>query len=339
MGTMREALEAAFTEVEGKPEANTPEPDPVKEPVQEPSQKPEHEEPEGEESEPEEAKGSKPEAPAVEKPAKPAAKPSKYDKAPGSWKPTAREKWSQIQDPELREEIYRRDAEVTRGLNQSKKDAEFGKEISGLVAPFQGSFHAAGVTPQNAIQSLLQTDAILRNGTPTDKAQRAYDILAYYGVDIQLLSNIIQGTQPQQEQNPEVAQLRERLARLESGQNSNQQQMVTGLKAEVDTFAADESNEFYRDVRLQMATLLETGGAKDLKEAYDKACWADPDIRKVLLERQAVELSKKVSKNAARAREASSSLNGSGEPVSEQVDPKNLRAVLEHAWDSAGNRL
>jgi hypothetical protein len=107
----------------------------------------------------------------------------------------------------------------------------------------------------------------------------------------------------------------------------------------LETFSNDPKNEFYLDVRMDMATLLESGRAKDLKDAYDKAVWANPETRQVMLERQAVELSKKVSKRAAAAREASSSINGSGEPVSHQVDSANLRAVIESAWDSAGNRL
>jgi len=263
----------------------------------------------------------------------------KLEKAPGSWKPAAREKWASV-DPTIRAEIYRREAEISRGLNQSTKDASFGREINEIVAPYQHTFRAAGTDAKTAVSKLLETDAVLRYGTPIDKAQRAYEILSYYGVDVQALGALIMGEQPaQQPVDPQVQALQQRLAALESGNQNQQEKFVADLRTELETFASDPKNEFYRDVRLDMATLLEAGRAKDLQDAYDKAVWANPETRQVLLDRQAVELSKSVSKKAAAAREASSSINGSGEPVTHQVDPSNLRSVIASAFDTAGDRL
>jgi hypothetical protein len=344
---IRDALEEAFSvteaekpELEDKVAATAADASPPSETpaATEPESKGDQSPPQGE---PPADKAQAPQEGGTQKEAAPAEAPlaQKLEKAPGSWKPAAREKWASV-DPTIREEIYRREAEISRGLNQSTKDASFGREINEIVAPYQHTFRAAGTDAKTAVSKLLETDAVLRYGTPIDKAQRAYEILSYYGVDVQALGALIMGEQPPQQQvDPQVAALQQRLAALESGNQSQQEQFVSSLKTELETFASDPKNEFYRDVRLDMATLLESGRAKDLQDAYDKAIWANPETRQVLLDRQAVELSKNVSKRAAAAREASSSINGSGEPVTHQVDPANLRAVIASAFDSAGDRL
>lgn len=270
-------------------------------------------------------------------PAKPASD-DKLAKAPGSWKPAAREKWAGL-DPEVRAEIYRREAEVSRGLNQYQTDAKFGRELQDTIKPFEHTMRAAGVEPQQAIRALLETDHSLRFGTPVEKAQRVLEIMNFYGVNVDTLGAVLQGAPQPEPVDPKVAQLQARLAQLEQGTLQQQSQVAAQLKSEVESFAANPANEFYRDVREQMATLLESGVATDLQDAYDKATWANPEVRKVLLQRQAAELSSKVSQTAARARNASSSIRSSGEPIRTSVDPSNLRAVLEAAWDSQGNRL
>lgn len=341
---IRDALEQAFPEVEDKPNeqaapaADLTPPSDTAASSAEPESKGDQSPPPGEppaDTELAKTEGGPKEAP----PPLEGQSDVKLDKAPGSWKPAAREKWASV-DPAIRAEVYRREAEISRGLNQSTKDAAFGREINEIVNPYQHTFRAAGTDAKTAVSKLLETDSVLRYGTAIDKAQRAYEILSYYGVDVQALGALIMGEQPNVAPvDPQVASLQQRLAALESGNQNQQDNFVTSLRTELDKFAGDPKNEFYRDVRLDMATLLEAGRAKDLRDAYDKAVWANPETRQVMLDRQAVELSKNVSKRAAAAREASSSINGSGEPVSHQVDPANLRAVISAAFDTAGDRL
>lgn len=337
--SLREALSSAFDAAEPTNEEVKPSVPPVEEeaPVAASSESaPASDEQEGTDPPQEPVKAEQSEEKPEEKPETPAA--NKYDKPPGSWKPAAREKWATV-DPEVRAEIYRRDAEVSRGISQYQADAKVGREFQEVVKPFEGTMRAAGVTPSQAIQSLLQTDHSLRFGTPVEKAQRVFEIMAFYGVSAEHLASVIDGTARQPEVPPEVAQLQARLAQLEQGRQVEQSRTVDTLRSEVDRFASDPANEFYRDVRDQMATLLEKGVARDLKDAYDQAVWANPETRKVLLQRQAAEQVQKVSQNAQRARAASSSIRSSGEPVKTSVDPGNLRAVLEAAWDSSGGRL
>jgi hypothetical protein len=242
-------------------------------------------------------------------------------------------------DPEIRAEVYRRDAEISRGIGQYQADAKVGREFQDAVRPYEHTMRAAGVSPTQAVQSLLQADHSLRFGTPVEKAQRVYEIMAFYGVSAEHLAAAIDGTARQPEVPPELAQLHARLAQLEQGRQFEQDRAVDTLRGEVGRFANDPANEFYQDVRDQMATLLEKGVARDLKDAYDQAVWANPETRKVLLQRQAAGQAHQASQSAQRARAASSSIRSSGEPVMTTVDPGNLRAVLEAAWDSTGGRL
>jgi hypothetical protein len=53
------------------------------------------------------------------------------------------------------------------------------------------------------------------------------------------------------------------------------------------TFKADPANRYYENVREHMASLIEAGHAESLKDAYEMACWARPDIRALLLKQAA----------------------------------------------------
>jgi len=124
--------------------------------------------------------------------------------------------------------------------------------------------------------------------------------------------------QPQQQQNPDIAHLMNEIAALrqstnpEAIRNQLQEQMESAnIKTEVDAFASNPKNNFLEQVKPLMASLLSSGQAKDLQEAYDKACWSDPTIRTSLLAAQNTELDAKRKAEVRAKKQASVSINGS----------------------------
>jgi hypothetical protein len=70
--------------------------------------------------------------------------------------------------------------------------------------------------------------------------------------------------------------------------------------------------EHYQEVKPLMQILLERGEAKDLKDAYEQAIWARPDIRSKVLESQrAEEEQKRLQAQAAKAEKKVKAANAS----------------------------
>lgn len=151
------------------------------------------------------------------------------------------------------------------------------------------------------------------------------------------------------------------LQTLQQRFDANQQQSEASLQqqaqAEVQAFAADPANLYFNDVAGAVADLIAVnraaGGQMTLKEAYDRAAWADPTIRGHLINAQAqaqatesarqAEEQRKAREAADRAKaqqanNAAGSVTGSPTPGSQgpvvvqgSVRDSLLAAMREHA--------
>jgi hypothetical protein len=66
------------------------------------------------------------------------------------------------------------------------------------------------------------------------------------------------------------------------------QQHAAGAQTDIERFASDPKHMFFDNVRGEMSFLLQSGKAVSLGDAYDKACWADKEIRELLIKQQAL---------------------------------------------------
>jgi len=73
------------------------------------------------------------------------------------------------------------------------------------------------------------------------------------------------------------------------------------------------------------------GQALSLQDAYDRACWANPEIRNVLTQRQERERAQQTSQVAQTARRAAASVGGSPAFNASQEAPSDLRSAIEFA--------
>ncbi|AZW14219.1 hypothetical protein CS344_20105 [Bordetella bronchiseptica] len=144
-------------------------------------------------------------------------------------------------------------------------------------------------------------------------------IASDYGIDLQ---KAVQ-TSP----DPRMWQLErqlheERMAR-EEFQRSIQDRDTTAATSEIEAFAAEPQNEHFAVVRGDMAQLLQSGIATSLQDAYDKAVWARPDLRKSLVDKERIEAEKRAIEQArkAKAKSAASSVKGSPPSSSGALKP------------------
>lgn len=105
------------------------------------------------------------------------------------------------------------------------------------------------------------------------------------------------------------------------------ERVASGVKAEaerrdIDTriaaFSADPKNKFFQNVRQDMAILVHAAdiAKKDIniEQAYDAACWQNPEIRALLINEASSGRSKQAEVAASKARNAAKSVGGSPTP-------------------------
>jgi hypothetical protein len=349
----REAMEKAFDSLSTETETEKPvkeTPPETKEPTkEEPVVKPEPiDEPEKKPLK--ELKKGKAEPKVEVKPEEP-AKPSR---APQSWKPALRDKFGKL-DAEMQAEIIRREADINRTLNESAAARRVSTEFYNVVRPYEHLIRASGVTPIQAVSNLVNTAAGLQTGTPVQKAQIAANICAAYGVDLRILDQILAGQQPTAESKANsdlMAQIDQRLkpvqdfiGRVESGQQATNDRVMQETAQEAEAFATDEKNEFFEDLREDIADILDLAANRNremsLKEAYDLACQQHPEIGKIVKERTEAAATAERAKNFDRSKRASVS-ESAGTPgglgKSGRAAGESRRDSISRAWEDLSAR-
>jgi hypothetical protein len=247
-------------------------------------------------------------------------------KAPQSWPAADRAHWDKI-PVDVQAVIARREEEAHKGITQLGQDASYGKQIKEVIAPYLPIIRAEGGTEAGAVRDLLQTAYVLRTANAEQKVGLFRQLAGQFGVDL----NAVTAGAPQVD--PQVQSLQRELAQvkgfLHQGQQQQHQQVQDQVQSVIDSFAADPKNEFYEQVKPLMGSLLVNGQARDMQEAYDMACHANPDVRSTILTRQTVEADAKraaeANAKAAAKRRASGSVNGSpGAPVTATTTAQNL---------------
>jgi len=188
-------------------------------------------------------------------------------------------------DPVVMQEFIRRSDEMHRGLEQYREKAQFGESIRTAIAPYMENIKSYGMTPDVAVQSLFQADSMLRSGTADQKVQMLHKIAADYGINIQQVAQ----TQPVPFDGTSYA-LQQKLSQMESWiaqqTQAREQQESATLNSEIERFSSDPANVHFAAVRDDMAGLLQAGMATDLRDAYEKAIYANPTVRSQVLAQQ-----------------------------------------------------
>jgi len=222
--------------------------------------------------------------------------------APKSWAKETHEVWSKL-DPAAQDQIELREKQILDGLDQYKTEAHFGKAMRDVLSPYKPILAAQGIDEPQAVQYLMNAHYKLTQGT---KEQR---IAAYQklGQDLRLTEAAPASNLP-----PEVQQLQERLNSIESGLTARQQAELAEVRSrsaqEVNAFASDPAHQYFDEVADDIVAMIQAG--HPLKEAYEKAVWANPVTRQKEIARLQTEsdkaLKEKAKHEAEAARKASS---------------------------------
>lgn len=248
---------------------------------------------------------------------------------PNGWSAEAKAKWHEL-PPEIQAAVNQREQDVAKFTSKTDEERQFGREMQRAVAPYLAQIQAEGGTPAGAVQSLLNTAYILRNGSPQQKQQALLGVAQQFNIQLPT-----PGEQPQIP--PELHALYQRINQLEGSltqfQQGSMQATQAQIQSEIEAFAANPANQYFQEVKAHMAALLKEGLATDLQDAYDQACHARRDIRTTLSAQQrASEEQKRIADQRAQAdaarRKAVSITGGPGVAAAAAPADRSLREEL-----------
>lgn len=265
-------------------------------------------------------KGQFAKAPETEQPAQqvaPGAEPQQPVAAimpPVSWKAAAKAKFATL-DPEVQQEVLRREKEITDGLAQWDQKVGAANKLDALLAPHDQRLALAGSNRENYLRGLLTADDMLRG---PNREQALAQIARMYGIPLPTGQ-----PQPQQQQAaPQVSpQHVGELVQTEL-QRWREQESQAAADSTIAEFAANPANLYFDNVKAEMGALLQAGAATTLKEAYDMACHARPDIRALLTPAPVLQ-------SAKPAQPAGLSVTGSPPIGGHKAPPNGSRESIE----------
>ena len=314
-----------------------------------------------------EAPAAKPEAPAAKPetesqgvatppaPDAPTTPEFPVDKAPQSWRPAQKAKWDAL-DPDVRQEVVRREREMTRTLGETAQARQVASHFQQTVQPYMARIQSLGAQPLQAVGELLKSDHILSTAPPQQRAQFMAKMITDYGVDIQALDSALAGKAQPESMDTRVEQLlQQRLAPFQTYLQQQQQREQAAAQRERDTLntsieqmQSDTAKYPHFDtVREDMADLIEIQAKRGvylpLDQAYTRAIAMNPEVSQVVNAASTAE-AKRLSALAANAKaqkalSASKSVGGSpGGTPSGAPSASDRRAIIEAAFDSVGGR-
>lgn len=261
--------------------------------------------------------------------------------APSSLTGAIKEKWNSF-DEDVKAEWKKREDDIHKTMTRHDGELNLGRKIKEAVTPYMHVIQAEGGTVEGAFNDYLNSAYVLRTGTPMQKTQLVQTIAKQFGVDLQ------QAAQPQQRQDPNMVYMQQKIQELEKLANPEtirsqlQEDMNRdSMQNEINSFAADPANKHFETVRTVMGSLMETGQAETMQEAYDMACYANPNIRSTLLAAQTADLEEKRKKEIASKRAAAVSVNGSPDSTSPRArtSKKSLEDDLREQMLASQGRL
>ena len=291
---------------------------------------------------PEQSEAKDTKATETEKPEQKGAKQTNdEDAAPGFLSPAAQAQWASL-NPILRREIkkYERDgATNAQSLNEKLKtlEPEY-NEWSRVTAPYKDRFARQGMTmPQvfNQLMALVQQADQDFPGFVREQARmRNFD-----------LTQLV--VEPGIQVDPKVSQLENQLRQIQSQLYGQQQAQVQSqqqvVQSQIEQFqnATDESGNpkhpYFENVKKAMGALMQIDPNMTLDQAYDRAVYADPEIRALVLTDQRAKDEEKRRAESIRLQNAAKSSAGrpSGVPAGALPPGSNIRAHLLRAMEMA----
>lgn len=276
------------------------------------------------------------EAATTVEPTEPSPEPAVWERPPASWKKDYHEVW-QTADPRLKEYAWQREEEMKAGVQPLLTKAQFADQMQQAIEPYMQNIRGLGIEAPQAVKALMEADNILRHGSAQQKQQYFATLAQQYGINMGEVQ-----TQPVDPnfyaiQN-ELAQVRGEVLNWKQQQESAQNQ---ALLNEITQF--QQKAEYFEDARPTMIQLLNSGVAKDLDDAYQKALRLDNDLftkQQQSLQAKADAEKREASNRAAKAaRAAAVSVKSSTPGAATKTNAQDRRSLLSEQFDNINERF
>jgi hypothetical protein len=276
--------------------------------------------------------------------AEPEAQPAEVIEPPRSWSAEEKAEFTKL-PPEIQKTLSRREADRDRLLTQKANELAREKhrytELDRVLEPHRQEMHLAGMTEAQGIARLVAAHDYLKK-SPAEAIQW---LAREYGADLNSL-NKPDTTDPTVRQlQQQVAQL---TAQLHGHSQAQTQERETTILQEIERFATEAkdgkpAHPHWEAVSSDMPALIQIvkgqsphlSNREVLQEAYDRAVWANPEVRESLRKSEAEQAqAKQRAEQAAaaeRARKAAVSVSGAPGGSSARA-PETVRAALEQVW-------
>lgn len=212
---------------------------------------------------------------------------------PSSWAPAAKTAYAAL-SPELKAEIHRRESDFLAGQSQLLPDAQLGRQMKSIAAPYQALMATENATIDQALGAYLRQAATLRTGTMEQKASMIALGIKQHGISLDAINAALEGKTPpaaapaQQEfRDPRFDQY---LAEQEQRETQQIVSVIDRWTAEVDAqgqplrpFAANVMADMIARVPSVKAANQGISHEQALTKAYEDAVWANPETRQLKL--------------------------------------------------------
>lgn len=241
-----------------------------------------------------------------------------------------------------------REAEYTR---RSQEHAEFRRTAEPLVQavqPFTDYLTQiapqVGQTPAQMISSILAAEYRLRNGQPAERYQAFAQLAQSYGIDLAALTSgqIPVHHQPTQQPYIDPRFLNEHESLKRDLAELKRERELEASNRQIEAFASEKDEQghpkypYFEKVRHVMASIIQSGQATDLADAYTKATEPLRELidKELAAKKAAVEAEQKAA--LEKARKAAPVKTSSGAIPKGATQAKGLDAHISAAMERAG---
>ena len=266
----------------------------------------------------------------------PPAEPPVWERPPASWKKDYHEAWTTA-DPKLKEYAWKREEEMRAGVQPLLSKAQYADQMQQAIEPYMNNIRGLGIEAPQAVKALMEADNVLRHGSPQQKQAYFAQLAQQYGINMGEVQ--IQPTDPNfyAIQN-ELAQVRGEVLNWKQQQENAQNE---ALLSEINQFQSKA--EYFEEARPTMIQLLNSGVAKDLDDAYQKAIRLDNDLftkHQQASQGQADAAKREASNRAAKAaRAAAVSVKSSTPGAATSTKAQDRRSLLMEQFDNLNERF
>jgi len=266
----------------------------------------------------------------------PPAEPPVWERPPASWKKDYHEAWTTA-DPKLKEYAWKREEEMKAGVQPLLTKAQYADQMQQAIEPYMNNIRGLGIEAPQAVKALMEADNVLRHGSPQQKQAYFAQLAQQYGINMGDVQ--IQPTDPNfyAIQN-ELAQVRGEVLNWKQAQENAQNE---ALLQEINQFQSKA--EYFEEARPTMIQLLNSGVAKDLDDAYQKAIRLDNDLftkHQQASQGQADAAKREASNRAAKAaRAAAVSVKSSTPGAATSTKAQDRRSLLMEQFDNLNERF